>query len=175
MAGGCTQTVSTNFTADNVHDMTRIYISYALTLISAFAIYWMFGVMSSVAAGFTWVPFSSFLASVIQFGIGSWLFLHFPRTGKILATVFTSIICIWPLVVLSGLFTEFDVLALVIFLTPVLLCAVIIYNHIKTFKQPQRPPVWTRVMLSIIPFGLFVGYIFHIIRMINTGQISLGK
>jgi hypothetical protein len=146
-----------------------------LTLISAFAIYWMFGIMSSVAAGFTWVPFSSFLASIIQFGIGSWLFLHFPRTGKILGTAIAVILCIWPIVVLIELFTQFEALALVIYLTPVVLSVIIIFNHIRTFKQAQRPPLLTRVILSIIPFGLFVGYIVHIIRMVNTGRISIGQ
>src|SRR5688500_16621373 len=134
----------------------RIYVTYALTLISSFAIYWMFGVMSTVAAGFTWVPFSSFLASILQFGIGSWLFLHALRIGKIIAIAIAMILCIWPFVALIELLKQFEVMTLLFYLTPVLFSAIIIFNHIKTFKQSKKPPFSTRIILSIIPFGLFI-------------------
>jgi hypothetical protein len=82
--------------------MIRTYTTYALTLLSAFMVYWMFGVMATVAAGDSWLPFLAFLVSVIHFGVSSWLYLNLPKVGKGLAILTALLMCIWPIAALIG-------------------------------------------------------------------------
>jgi hypothetical protein len=60
-------------------------------------VWWIFGLFATVAAGYTWIPFSVFLASIIHFGISSWLFFIFPKAGKIFSILISLIMCVWPL------------------------------------------------------------------------------
>ncbi len=131
--------------------------------------------MSSVAAGYTWVPFSSFIASVFHFGLGSWLFLHFPRTGKIAALLTGTVMCIWPSLAFTGTLSQFDLFAMTIYFLPLVFSGLVFYNHIKTFKQDTRPALTTRVILTVPPLGLFIAYIIQIAIMIKLGRISFGQ
>jgi len=155
--------------------MTRIYFTYGLTLFSAFAVYWMFGLMSSVAAGYTWVPFSSFIASVFHFGLSSWLFLHFPKTGKVICLLTGTVMCIWPTLAFTGTLSQFDWFAATIYFLPLVFSGLVFYNHITTFKQCTRPILTTRIILTALPLGLFIAYIIHIATMIKLGRISFGQ
>jgi hypothetical protein len=145
-----------------------------MSLLSAFAVYWMFGLLSSVAT-YTWVPFSGFLASIFHFGISSWLFLHFPKPGKVLAFLTGTIMCIWPTIAFFGTLTQFDLFQTTIYFLPLVFSGLVFYNHIKTFKHDTRPALATRIILSVIPLGLFIAYIVHIVTMIKLERITFGK
>ena len=155
--------------------MTRTYFTYGLTLLSAFAVYWMFGLMSSVAASLTWVPFSSFIASVFHFGLSSWLFLQFPKAGKITAIITGTVMCIWPTLAFIATLTQFDWFAIIVYFLPVIFSGLVIYNHIKTFQQDTRPAIATRIILTVLPLGLFIAYIIYIATLINYKRISFGQ
>jgi len=122
-------------------------------------VWWVFGLFATAAAGYSWLPFSAFLASIIQFGVSSWLFLNFPKGGKVFSIVLASIMCIWPIGMIAYSIQTRDALGLIYFLVVIALCIGFIFNHIKTFKDPIRIKPSARVTLSIIPFGLFILYI----------------
>jgi hypothetical protein len=143
--------------------MLRIYISYILTLVSAFMVWWIFGLFATVAAGYTWLPFIAFLGSTLHFGISSWLFLTFPKPGKILAIATTLLICAWPI----GTFfsnADKDPFTASYFVVVFILCGTLIYNHVTTFKDPRKPKAITRLIMSIVPFTLFTLYVFTTYR-----------
>ena len=127
--------------------MIRTYTTYGMTLISAFAVFWTFGLFSTVAAGSTWVPFSGFLASILHFGISSWIFLHFQKTGKIIAILTGTIMCIWPISTFAGSLTNMSIFMSSIFALPIILTGFVIYNHLKTFNQKSKPNLTSRVLL----------------------------
>lgn len=52
--------------------MRNSYLIYFLSLISAYMVYFMFGLMLTVDAGVDAVPEISFFASIFHFGISSW-------------------------------------------------------------------------------------------------------
>ena len=138
--------------------MLRTYFSYSLTLLTAFMVWWIFGLFATVAASYTWLPFVAFLASTIHFGISSWVFLIFPKAGRILSIVTGLSLCTWPIGALFSSFNE-DIFSLIYFLFVIGLTAALLYNHIKTFRDLRKPKPITRLILSVIPFGLFILYV----------------
>src|SRR5690348_556144 len=112
--------------------MHRRYVSYGFILLSALMVWWIFGLFASVAAGYTWIPFVAFLSSTIHFGISSWLFLTFPKPGKILSMLTGLLICTWPMIVLFS-FDDKDTFTSIYFFVVIALTATVIYNQIKTF------------------------------------------
>jgi len=139
--------------------MARTYISYGLILFSALMVWEAFGILALVSSGYSWLPFSAFLASIIQFGVSSWLFLIFPKTGKLFSIAIALIMCVWPIRMTAYSFQTRDVIGSIYFLVVIGLCIGFIFNHIKTFKDPIRLKPSTRITLSIIPFGLFIFYV----------------
>lgn len=153
--------------------MKRTYTSYVLTLISAFVVYFTFGLMSSVAAGYTWIPLVAFLTSIVHFGISSWLFLQYPKTGKIISIITATIMCLWPVTAFIGSLIEREWIGAVIYSIPILFSILLIYNHIKTFKLDTKPEVIVRLIMITVPLGFFIYYIIYIMTMIRTGQIII--
>ena len=137
--------------------MIRIYLSYSLTLLSALMVWWIFGLFAVFAAGYTWVPYTAFLASVIHFGISSRLFLAFPKPGKILSFATTALMCAWPLTALFS--SGVDRITALLFLVVLVLCAMVIYNHITTFNDAKKPAPFIRLILIIAPLALFGWYV----------------
>lgn len=138
------------------------YVSYSLTLIAAFIVYWTFGVFATVSAGYTRVPFVSFLASIWHFGISSWLFLNVPKVGKIMAFISGAVMCVWPSVAFVGTLADFDWFQTLLFFIPLLLTTVVFIQHIKTFRSIIRPQLVVRLILSIPPFALLVAYLAYL-------------
>jgi len=68
-----------------------------MTIISALMVWYIFGVFAAVAAGYSWFLLAVFLAGIVQFGISSWLFLIFPKTGRKFSIIKALIMCIWPI------------------------------------------------------------------------------
>jgi len=137
--------------------MVRIYISYSLTLLSALMVWWIFGLFAVFAAGYTWLPSTAFLASVIHFGISSWLFLAFPKPGKILSLATTALMCAWPVDTLFS--SGVDQITALLFLAVLVFCAAVTYNHIRTFNDQKKPATFIRFILIIVPFTLFGWYV----------------
>jgi hypothetical protein len=129
--------------------------------------------MATVAAGYTWVPFLSFIISVFHFGLSSWLFLYFPKTGKIIAIVTATTMCIWPVLAFIGAVIDIELFGVIVYLMPILFSGIVVYNHIKTFNKVTKITAATRVILSAIPFGLFVTYIYYVSTLIKSGQIKI--
>lgn len=140
----------------------RVYIAYSLTLISAFIVYWTFGVFATVSAGYTWVPFVSFLASIWHFGVSSWLFLNVPKAGKIMSMISGTMMCVWASVAFVETLADFDWFQTLLFFTPLLLTAVVFIQHIKTFRSVSRPRLIIRIILSIPPFALLILYLVYL-------------
>jgi len=110
----------------------------SLTLVSAFMVWWIFGMFASFAAGYTWLPFLAFLASIIHFGLSSWLFFSFPKTGKILSIMMALIMCAWPIGSFFSM-ADTDPFTALYFVVVLGLCTTVMYNHIKTFKESRKP------------------------------------
>ena len=123
----------------------------------------MFGAMATVAAGYTWVPLSGFLASILHFSLSSWLFLHFPKPGKIIAILTGTIMCIWPVMACIDAATHLEWLGVIFFLIPIACSGLVIFNHIKTFHQDTRPALIPRIILTVIPLGPFLLFLTHIL------------
>jgi hypothetical protein len=153
--------------------MARIYITYGLTLFSAYLVFWIYGLFLTVSAGSTWLPDSAWLASIVHFGISSWLFLFFPKTGRILAILSAIVISIWPAVALLHPGPQDGLLEILIFLIPIISSLIVIYNHIRSFKQHHKPALQTRIILSAIPLGLFIAYATYFLTLIKSGQVTI--
>jgi hypothetical protein len=154
--------------------MTRTYTTYGMTLISAAIVFWTFGLFSSAAAGYSWVPFSSFLASILHFGLSSWLILYLQKVGRIIAVLTGITMCIWPVMAVEGTLNGGDIFMTLIFVLPVILTVFVIYNHVLTFSRADRPTLKQKLWLTLLPAGLFIAYMIHILTMIKTGRISFG-
>ncbi len=133
-------------------------MAYSFILLSALMVWWIFGLFASVAAGYTWLPFTSFLSSIIHFGISSWLFLTFPKSGKILSMFTGLLICAWPIIALFSS-DGIDMVTSIYFLLVIVLTAIVIYNHVKSFKHSAKPKPLARLILSTIPLGLSIWYV----------------
>lgn len=155
--------------------MLHTYLPYTLTLLSSLSVFYTFGVFSTAAAGYTLVPFISFLASIILFGLGSWIFLHFPKPGKIVAIALLTILLIWPVSVLGNTLLRdqwpFD--SMMYFIPITVLAAAPLYFHIKSLNKYIRPKRITRIILTAIPLTVFLLYVAHIVRMIAIGKITI--
>lgn len=154
---------------------TRAYIVYVFSLISSFMVYWTFGLMSTVAAGFTWVPLVSFIASILHFGLSSWLFLVLSKVGRVLAVLTGIFMAIWPLFsILSMSFNDNSVLEILLYLIPLLLNLFVIYNHFASFNASSRVNNFVKVWMGILPSSLFIWYVIYIIGLIRKGVIVIG-
>jgi hypothetical protein len=122
-------------------------------------VWWLFGLFATVAAGYSWLPFSSFLASIIQFGITSWLFLYLPKLGKAVAILISLIMCIWPVVGFISYLNEKEPFFIIYFIIVFCLCITVIFNHFRTIREEHKPNFKTRIILSLVPFLVFMLYI----------------
>lgn len=146
--------------------MTNNFTTYVLTLLSSFMIYWMFGTMMTASAGpVNSIPVISFWASVLQFGVGSWVFLHSVKIGRSICIVLGLLTILWPLTVVPWLFKEAEVWGFLFYGLPITLTTVVLYAHIRKFNEPERPGKITRVILSVVPFGLMITYMIYLFRL----------
>lgn len=124
----------------------------------------MFGVFSVVAAGYSWIPVTAFAGAIIHFGISSWLFLWLPRAGRITACISAVILCIWP----AGAFVSTirqELFSLLFFGIPLIFNGVVVYNHIITYRRPYVIGRRARIVMTVIPFALFLYYLVYLIRL----------
>jgi len=152
--------------------MTRLYTSYGITLFSALIVYWLFALFSSVAAGVESIPFYGFIASTLHFGLSSWLFLHFHKTGRVIAILTGCVMCILPIAAIIGGAHNESIFLFVAFTTPVILTVLLIYNHVLTYNQDPQLGKRIRIGLSLIPMGLFTAYIIYIISLFRSGTLA---
>jgi hydrogenase/urease accessory protein HupE len=82
--------------------------------------------------------------------------------------------CIWPISAFVSSVVEWETFGILLFLIPISLSGLIIYSHIKTINSVQRPKIKIRIILSVIPFGLLVAYLLYILKLVKTGQITIG-
>lgn len=140
----------------------NFYILYFLTLISSYGICWTFGTMLTIAAGVDYIPMISFLSSIFQFGIGSWLFLFVPKIGRVVAIILGIAMLVWPFASIPWIIREREIWGYLFYGLPILLNSIIIYCHLMNFKSDLRPRLWIRVFMAIIPSGLFIWYLFKL-------------
>ncbi len=138
--------------------MTRIFITYGLILLSSFLVYWLYEMMTADTSDSSWVLNLGFLSSIFHFGISSWVFLKFARTGRVLSIISAVILCVWPLTVIfqSAAGKNFETAA--VFTVPVILSCFVIRNQIKTFLSKERPDSFIRALMMIIPPGIVIAY-----------------
>src|SRR5689334_16004736 len=98
---------------------------YFLALFSGYLVYWLFTLSSSYGL----VSLTSFIASVIHFGISSWLFLFFNKTGRTLAIVSGILLMVWPLQASIHSLIDHEYSMLPYYLVPVLLTLLLVLIH----------------------------------------------
>jgi hypothetical protein len=130
--------------------------------------------MMTVAAGVESIPIISFLTSVFQFGIGSWLFLHWPRIGRWITIILGVGMLVWPLFAIPWIIQDGNVWGYVFYGLPIILTALVVYGHIRNFKNKERPSILIRVLLTVFPCGLFISYLIYLGILINKGQLTFG-
>jgi hypothetical protein len=146
--------------------MGKQYLIYGLTLFSSFLVYWGFAVMSSVAAGIEWMPILSFTASIIHFGISSWLFFIYSRAGKILSITTAALISFWPAGAFILSFADGFHLENFIYLIPIIGSVFIAHFHLKTFKLSQpRPTGFITATLASPPLAILLFIAAYYIRI----------
>lgn len=144
--------------------MKQLYLVYALTMLSAVIVWYMFGVFAVVAAGYTWLPISAFIASIIHFGISSWLFLWKPKAGRIVAITTAAILCIWPVAALVPTIRR-EMFSLFFFGVPILFSTYVIAKHINAYGVYAKISKNKKVALSVIPAVMFVAYVIYLLRI----------
>jgi hypothetical protein len=148
----------------HISSMSKSYIVYSLTLFSSFVVYWCFALMSTVAAGIDWVPIVSFIASIIHFGISSWLFFIYPKTGRVLAVITALLLAIWPIIGFATSFVAGSLIESVFYLMPLLCIIFIIYSHLKNFGNEHSMPSSIARTISIIsPLSAFLYVVAYMI------------
>jgi len=103
-----------------------------------------------VAAGFGLIPLISFLASLIHFGISSWIIFWDFKIGKMIGISTTILMSIWPI---FGLVDSF------IFLVLLIQCIILIYLYLKVNYNIETEKKYLRVLLTIAPLSLFCFYL----------------
>ena len=96
------------------------------------------------------------------------LFLFHPKAGRLLAVVLGVALSVWPLwefVLAISLNSDLDS-ALLIFALPPLLSALVIYGHVKNWRNVERPSLKMRIALSIIPAALFICYVGYVMLIL---------
>lgn len=144
--------------------MRKIAFIYLLTLLSSMIVWYMFGVFATVAAGYSWVPVSAFVAAVIHFGISSWLFLWFPKAGRIVACLTAIALCMWPAMGLMSTIRR-EAFSLFFFGLPLIISIWIVYSHVKALGEPVVIKKKTKIILTAVPATLFVVYAIYLVRL----------
>ena len=144
--------------------MTRNYVSYGISILAGLLTYFMFAVMSSVAAGITWIPTISFLGSILHVGLGSWLFLVLPKPEKITSIITTILMCIWPFAACIYYLKYFDASALLISSLPILISGIVVWNHVKGFQNKIKPSVKTQIILSAVPLAFLIYMVYFYVN-----------
>lgn len=144
--------------------MTNNYLLYFLTLISSFAVYWVIGVLASVAAGFSAIVSISFLASIIHFGVSSWLFLHIPKVGRMFATVTGLLVALFPATGCVNAILDKDLSYLFMAVPLLLFNLLVVSGHVKALKV-NKPLIALpgRILLSVIPFSLSLYALWYMV------------
>jgi hypothetical protein len=146
------------------------YLVYFLTLIAAYLVFWLFSLQSA----FELAGFISFVASVLHFGIASWLFLFFSKPGRILSIVTGMLLVAWPLEVTVQSLIQQEYSLLPYYLAPVLFTAGTIFLHAKNLKNTFKKGLVTRIILAVFPAGFFLMYVFHVIvQSIGEGALNI--
>jgi hypothetical protein len=142
--------------------MTRSYILYVLTLISSFATCFIIGSLLTVTLRVDTLSRISFEAGLLQFGLGSWLFLQWPKIGRWLAIILGILLLIWLVSALSSIIAgkEIDLYAAFGILT--ILSSLVIYLHVSNIRNTERPGVLLRTLLALLPIGLVVYYLIDL-------------
>ncbi|RKQ50196.1 hypothetical protein BXY85_1209 [Roseivirga pacifica] len=118
----------------------------------------MFGVSAGVDS-LVWV---SFVACILDLGLGSWLFLHTLKTGRLISIGLSTITLLMPVTSLVSLMKTnepYGVYYIVVYVIFILIFGTVIIIHIIQFKKQVNVPKWNKVVLSTIPLGLLITYL----------------
>ena len=146
------------------------FLSYFLTLISSYLVFWLFSLWSS----YSLVSFTSFTACVIHFGISSWLYLFLNKPGRIMSIVTGSLMIIWPLQILFQSIIDKEYSLIPYYLIPILMITWLIILHLRNFKVAAHPRLLIQIVMSIFPAVLFLVYIIHVLRQsMDEGALNI--
>lgn len=141
--------------------MTRIFITYGLILLSSFLVYWLYEMTTTPASDSSWILDLGFLSSVFHFGVSSWVFLKFARTGRALSIISAVAVCIWPLKVIIESLQGRNYETMGVFSIPVFLNWFVVRNQIKTYLSKERPDSFIRALMIILPPGIVIAYAIY--------------
>lgn len=135
--------------------MNNSYLLYTLSLLSAFTVYWALAVLGTVAASYSLIYPLSLFVCIVHFGVSSWLFLYWPKFGRLLSIVTALGVCFWPIGMSIEEFKQHQIQYAVFALALTIPSLVTIYLHSKTFNRVQNHiPNLAKGILSLMPFGL---------------------
>src|SRR5689334_1688620 len=116
----------------------------------------MFGLMMTASAGpDSWVPVISFFAAVVNFGIGSWLFMFWTKPGRVVNILLGLMSVCWASMAIWISFQDWttsDTWAIPIYVLPVIATAAMVFLHVGQFKAGVSLRFITRCILAVVPF-----------------------
>ena len=147
-----------------------IHIIYFFSLFAAYMVYWLFTLQLTI----TFISFLSFLASVLHFGISSWLFLFLNKSGKILGLTTGSLLMVWPVQVIVHSFIDSEYSLLPYYLFPVVFSLVTSILLIVNLPDPAKMGKVSRYIMGSVPFVLFLIYVWFVTsESIKEGALNI--
>ena len=134
------------------------YIIYFLSLLAAYMVYWLFSLQSVI----TFISFLSFLAGVLHFGISSWLYYYFTKSGRILSLTTGVLLMIWPFQTVIHSLIDKEYSLLPYYLLPIIFSIITCMWHILHLSTPASIGKVSRYIVAGIPFILFIAYAFYV-------------
>ncbi len=141
-----------------------VIITYALSLVAAFLVY---GEFALLIAGPDLLPVVSICASIVHFGVSSWLFLFLPKVGRVFSILTSLLLCAWPICAVGYSIPTGDFVFFFFSILPVLFVAVVGYYHIKTFNGKSALGIAHKIGLALLPFSLSVYVLFQLLSSIQ--------
>jgi len=146
------------------------YIIYFFSLLAAYMVYWLFSLLSTI--GF--ISFLSFVASVLHFGISSWLFLFWNKAGRVGSVTTGALLMIWPIQVVVNSFIDKEYSLLPYYLIPVIFSLITSILHIVNITKPVSVGKVSRYIMAIVPSILFLIYVWYVTReSLEEGALNI--
>jgi len=133
-------------------------------------IYWLFSLLSS----YGFISFLSFLASVLHFGISSWLFFFLTKSGRVLSLTTGLILIIWPVQIIINSLIDKEYSLLPYYLLPVIFTLSTSILHILNLTKPSPMNKVSRIIMAVVPFVLFLIYVWYVTEeSIQEGALNI--
>ena len=128
---------------------------------SSFLVYWLYEMMSTTELVHSWLMNLGLISGIFHFGISSWVFLKFARTGRVISIVSSIFLSVWPIAVISTSLREKNFESAIIFTFPIVLNGIVIRNQVKTYLSKEKPDSFIRAFMILLPLAVVIGYAIY--------------